>query len=76
VRAALMCRGETPKLRAMVGSAVASTVESSCSMKRAQAMMMAVVRKLCGRGGEEGIPQRIPDRGSGSGQVQTRRSVF
>ena len=31
-------------MRAMVGSAVASTVASSCSMNRALAMISAVVR--------------------------------
>jgi hypothetical protein len=46
VSATLMLRGETLKLRAMVGRAVAKTVESSCSMNSALAMMSAVVRKL------------------------------
>ena len=36
----------TPKSRAMVGSAVVSTVASSCSMNMALAMMSAMVRKL------------------------------
>jgi hypothetical protein len=34
----------TPKSRAMVGNAVASTVESICSMNSAQAMISAVTR--------------------------------
>ncbi len=63
-----MCRGETLKLRAMVGSAVARTVESSCSMNSAAAMIRAVVRKL-GRdapGGEATIVMTInPTRGRG-----------
>ena len=44
VSAMLMCEGDTAKCLAMVGRAVASTVPSSCSMKRALAMISAVVR--------------------------------
>ena len=42
--ATFMASGSTPKLRAMVGSAVASTVPSSCSMNSAEATISAVVR--------------------------------
>src|SRR5579871_6942553 len=41
-----MCGAVTPKSRAMVGKAVASTVPSSCSMNIALATMSAIVRKL------------------------------
>lgn len=44
----LIWSGRTPKLRAMLGSAVASTVPSSCSMKSAVATMRAMVRKRRG----------------------------
>ena len=42
----LIAGARTPKSRAMVGSAVASTVASSCSMNSAHAMIRAIVRKL------------------------------
>ncbi len=40
----LICDGETTKCCAITGSAVASTVASSCSMNMALAMISAVVR--------------------------------
>ncbi len=47
----LMAGALTPKSRAIVGSAVARTVASSCSMNIALAMMSAIVRNPgCGRG--------------------------
>ena len=45
-----MCSGSALKLRAMVGSAVASTVPSSCSMNMALATISETVRALA-RGG-------------------------
>ncbi len=42
----LMAGALTPKSRAMVGRAVASTVASSCSMNMALATIRAIVRKL------------------------------
>jgi len=48
----LMAGGLTPKSRAMVGSAVASTVASSCSMNMALATIRAMVRKLGSAGAE------------------------
>jgi hypothetical protein len=44
VSAELMLVAGTPKSRAIVGNAVASTVESICSMNNAQAMISAVTR--------------------------------
>ena len=43
-----MCSGSAPNERAMVGSAVASTVPSSCSMNIALATISAIVRALAG----------------------------
>ena len=46
-----MCSGSASKLCAMVGSAVASTVPSSCSMNIALATISDTVRALAARFG-------------------------
>ena len=46
----LMCSGETPKVPAMVGNAVDSTVLSRCSINNALETINAVVRTLGARG--------------------------
>ena len=54
-----MCSGSALKLFAMVGSAVASTVPSSCSMNIALATISETVRALTARFGREADMGRV-----------------
>jgi len=60
-----MCSAGTPNVSAIAGNAVVSTVESSCSMNSALAMINAVIRKFRGCADPAAPPARSFDMVSG-----------